>query len=417
MNSSKKIMNQQEQEGKNIKKSSASVPEKKLKKKSFFGGRDLKPIILAALCVIVILVLCIGVGIQQFKPKVVITIGKTQITMDDMIYPIYEVESEYLPYNEMYESYYGTSIWEADYQGEDMSGAGISNSIGLKQRVLNSEVEYAILYKMAVKENYKLTADEKKDAKKDAKEALKGLSWLQKMRLNVSQKNLTERFEKRALAERYRDDRQAELNKTVDEAAAIKDISKKDYRQYDVQFYYGSLNETDENGASTPVSDEKKKELASKIKNIAKQAKSAKDFTKLISDKEEDITFEEEGSFTQQEGWSYVSESNLKKVKKMKNGEISEAFLDEDAGYYVVVKMVNNNSSEAYDTACDDAIADAQDQVYQTWFDQEAEKTKYKVNTDVWTDVTLGTVTTDIVTAEDLEKMNEDSDENNGSAE
>ena len=79
--------------------------------------------------------------------------------------------------------------------------------------------------------------------------------------------------------------------------------------------------------------------------------------------------------------------------------------------------MVNNNSSEAYDTACDDAIADAQDQAYQTWFDKEAEKTKYKVNTDVWTDVTLGTVTTDIVTAEDLEKMNEDSDENNGSAE
>lgn len=416
MNSSKKIMNQQNQEKET--KTSSGVPAKKVKSSSVLAGRSLKPVILTVLCVVVLLVLCIGVGVQQSKPKVVVTIGDKKITMDDMMYPIYEVESEYLPYNEMYESYYGTSIWEADYQGSDVSVSGVTNSIGLKQEILNSEVEYEILYQLAVKDKYKLTSDEKKTAEKDAKKALEGLSWFQKVQLNISQDKLTDRFEKRALAERYRDDQQEILNKDVDESAAIQDISKKDYRQYDIQYYYGELNTTDENGNATAVSADKKKEMASKIQEVAKKAKTESDFTKLISDKEEDITFEEEGSFTQQEGWSYVSDANLKKIKKMKNGEISDAILDEDAGYYLVVKMMNNNSDEAYQSACDDAVASAQDAAYQSWFDGKAEESKYTVNTDVWTDVTIGTVTTDIVTAEDLEKMNEDSsDETSGSAE
>ena len=89
---------------------------KKAKKISRFAGVDKKPVILVTLCIVVVLVLCIGVGIQQFKPKVIMTVNKTKITMDDMMYPIYEVESQYLPYNEMYGAGLSTgkSIWEAD---------------------------------------------------------------------------------------------------------------------------------------------------------------------------------------------------------------------------------------------------------------------------------------------------------------
>ena len=98
MNSSKKIKDQQEKEA----VSTVSVPEKKVKKAkkiSRFAGVDKKPVILVTLCIVVVLVLCIGVGIQQFKPKVIMTVNKTKITMDDMMYPIYEVESQYLPYD------------------------------------------------------------------------------------------------------------------------------------------------------------------------------------------------------------------------------------------------------------------------------------------------------------------------------
>ena len=91
----------------------------------------------------------------------------------------------------------------------------------------------------------------------------------------------------------------------------------------------------------------------------------------------------------------------------MKNGTVSDVILDEN--YYVVVKMVDNNSEEAYKTACDDAIKAKQNSAYSDWYDKEQEKYDVVVNTDVWTDVVIGTVTTDIVTAEDLEKMKGDS--------
>lgn len=407
MNSSKKVKDQQENE--TAKKVTVPAKEvKKVKKISRFSGVEKKPVILVTLCVVIVLVLCIGVAIQQFKPKVVVTVDGTDITMNEMMYPIYEVESQYLPYNEMYESYTGSSIWEADYQGSGSTVSGMTNSIGLKQEVLNSEVQYELLYQYAKKAKYTLTNEDKEKAKKQAKDALKGLSWLQKIQLNISESNLTERFEKRILASKYQDDKQEELNKTVDEATAIKDITKKDYRQYDVQFYYAAITEQDDSGNATAIADDKKKSLETKITEIAKKAKTEKDFTKLTDDKEKDVTFEKDGNFTEKDGWSYVSADNLKKVKKMKNGEVSEAMLDEESGYYVVVKMVNNNSEEAYKTACDSAVESAQSEAYSTWF--EAEQTdKVVVNTDLWTDVTIGSVTTDIVTADDLNDMKEDS--------
>lgn len=408
MNSSKKIMNQQNESKEVKKESSAAVPAKKIRKTSFLAGRDLKPIILTVLCVVVVLVLCIGVGIQQFKPKVVVKVGDTKITMNDMMYPIYEVESTYLPYNEMYETYTGKSIWESDYQGSSGSKAsGITNSIGLKQEILNSEVQYEILYQKAVKAKYKLSSDEKKDAEKKAEDALKGLSWLQKVQLNISKSNLTDRFEKRALANKFKEDQQKTLNKDVDEKAAIKDIKKADYREYDIQYYYGALTKKDSNGKSTALSDKEKSELKTQMQEIAAKAKAGNDFTDLKTSDMKNVTFEKNGKFTEKDGWSYVSDKNLKKIKKMNNDDVSEAIIDEN--YYVVVKMVDNNSNNAYKEACDSAIKTAQDSAYQTWYDKEEQKYKIDVNTDVWTDVTIGTVTTDIVTAEDLQNMKEDS--------
>jgi len=416
MNSSKNILNQQKKDKDTKAKTSPAVPEKKLNRTGgFLAGRELKPIILTVLCVVLVLVLCIGVAIQQFKPKVVVTVGDKKLTLDDMMYSIYELESNYLPYDEWYQSMTGKSIWEADYQSEAGTMSGVSNSIGWKQELLNTEVQYEILYQKAVDAKYELTEDEKKDAKEKAEKELEGLSWLQKVQLNISASKLTDRFEKRALADRFKEDQQETLNKDVDEAAAIADISEKDYRQYDIQYYYAPLTTSTEEGETKNLTDDEKKELAKKMEDIASKAKTAEDFTTLIGEDESSITLEKEGNFTEKDGWSYVSEDNLKKIKEMENGEVSKAILDEN--YYVVVKMVNNNSDEAYKNACDDAVKTKQNEAYQTWYEKEEESYDVVVNTDIWTDVTIGTVTTDIVTAEDLEKMNEDSSDAAGSSE
>ena len=411
MNSSRKIMNQQDKEAKNG--VTPAVPEKKVKKPGFLAGRELKPIILTALCVIVALVLCIGVAIQQLKPKVVATVGDTKFTMNDMLWPIFEVESVYLSYNEMYEMYMGTSVWDAAYQGSSgtAQAMGVTNSVGLKQEIIDKEVQYEILYQKAVAADYKLTEEEKKESDDAAKETLKGLSWIQTVQLNVSEKSLTKRFEKLALANRFKEDTQTELNKNVDEAETIKDIKKKDYRQYDVEYYYASTTTTDDEGNSVALTDAEKTELQKKMKEISKKGNAGEDFAKLISEDDETITFEEDTNFTEQNGFPYVSADNLKKIKKMENGTVSEAFIDDEKGYYVVIKMINNNSSEAYDNACDSAIQTAQDAEYQDWYLEEQQNYKIDINTDVWSDVVIGTVTTDIVTLEDIQRIAEEQEE------
>lgn len=416
MNSSKKIVSGQESTKKNTR---ASVPEKKIKKGGIGVGNK-KPIVLTVISVLLILALCIGVGIQQFQPKVVVTVDKEKITMSDMMYPIYEVESQYSYYNEMYQSAFGTSFWESEYQGSDGTGSsGVTNSVGLKQEIITREVQYEVLSKLATKNKMKLSSEEKKEAEKNAKEALKGLSWLQKFQLDFSKKKLTALFEKRALASKYRDSKQKELNKDIKEADVIKDLKKADYRQYDIQFYYVAINETDDEGNSTPVAEDRRKAFEAKIKAIAKKAKRGEDFTKLSGKEDTDITFEKDGNFVEKDGWEYLSDANLKKVKKLKNGQVSEAFLDKSSGYYVVVKMIDNNSEEAYETACDEAVQTKQEEAFNTWYTEEETKHKININTDIWTDVTIGAVTTDIVTAEDLNDMNEDSSDatSNGSDE
>lgn len=408
MNSAKNILNKQDNTDE-----TANKPVTPISNNNVLGGggggSNKKPIILGAICVVIVLIVCIGVGVQQLQPQRVVTIKGAHLTMDDMMYPIYEQESMYLPMDETYQYIYGSSVWEIPYQGTDTSVAsGTNNSDGIKQEVLNSETQYEVLYQEAEKAGYKLTDEEQKDAEKQADEALKGLTGTQKLQLAISKKKLTKRFGKRILADRYKADKQEELNKEVDEAAAIADISKTDLRQYDIDYYYVPLTSTDNEGNNKEISKSDKSELAQEIKALAKKAATAKDFTTLIEDEEKSDIKYNTGNFTEKSGWTFVSEDNLKKIKALKNNEISEVFLDEKAGYYVFVKMLNNNSNESYENECQSAIKTKQDEKYQEWYSKLEGEYDVKVNADIWDDVTIGSVTTGIVTAEDLQKMSEE---------
>lgn len=409
MNASKKIMNQGKKE-ETISTSSAPKTNSKVKLGGTSDGPGMKTYVLGGFCVALILILCIGVGIQQFKPSTVLKIDGEKITMDDMMYPIYERESKYLPSNEIYESYLGTSIWDAGYMGTDSTvDSNVTNAEGLKQEIINAETEYAVLYNEAVKAKYKLTKDEEKDARSQAKKAVKGLSFVQKLQLNISEKKLSKRFEKRILADRYKADQKKTTDATVNEKDAIKNVSKKDLRQYDVQYYSFAKKSTDSStGTETKLTDKQIKEYTKKLNELAAKAKTAKDFTKLLgSEKESGVTYNS-GNFTEKEGWStYLSDANLKKIKKMKNGEISGVITDSSTGYTMLIKMVNNNSNKSYDSACDEAITSAKQTAYNAWLAKLEKKHQIKKYDSVWNDVKIGTVTTSIVTADDLSKMAE----------
>ena len=91
----------------------------------------------------------------------------------------------------------------------------------------------------------------------------------------------------------------------------------------------------------------------------------------------------------------------------MKNGEISGVITDSSTGYTMLIKMVNNNSNKSYDSACDEAITSAKQTAYNAWLAKLENKHHIKKYDSVWNDVKIGTVTTSIVTADDLSKMAE----------
>ena len=91
-------------------------------------------------------------------------------------------------------------------------------------------------------------------------------------------------------------------------------------KKYDVQYYSFAKKSTDSStGTETKLTDKQIKEYTKKLNELAVKAKTAKDFTKLLgSEKESGVTYNS-GNFTEKEGWStYLSDANLKKIKKMK---------------------------------------------------------------------------------------------------
>jgi hypothetical protein len=405
MNSAKKVMNKQN-EGK--KKSSVSSGAKGDRRLDDGGIGDTKRIVIGAICVVLVLVLCIGVGIQQLSPKVVLTVDGTKYTLDDMMYPIYERESKYLPYDEMYQMYTGSSVWDNSYMGDDSSvDSSLTLAAGLKEEIINAETAYHVLYQEATNAGVELTDDEKAEVTEEVSSALKGLSFLQKLQLNISKSNLTKRFTKRKIADKYKESQQETLNESVDEDAAIKDISKKDYREYKLQYYAFSNTTTDDDGNTKKRSSKEKAKLLKELTKLQAKSQTAKDFSDLLGDDESDITYSET-SFTEQDGWSMVTTKKLlKQIKALKKKQISGIIEDKKTGYTLFVKMTDNNSMDSYDEACESAIEDAQEEAYNTWYEGILENYTTSTNEDVWDDIDIGTVTTSIVTADDLEKMSE----------
>ena len=70
--------------------------------------------------------------------------------------------------------------------------------------------------------------------------------------------------------------------------------------------------------------------------------------------------------------------------------------------------MIDNNSTEAYQSECDKAIDAARQAKYDEWYKGIKDSYKVEINNEIWDEVTIGAVTTGIVTAEDLQAMEEE---------
>lgn len=297
---------------------------------------------------------------QLYKPALMKIDGK-KYTVRDLAYYFYTVESMY----ESYDSWLGGngSYWDSvinEETGETVRDASKNDAV--KQALF-----YEVLYNQAVSEGYSLTDEEKQTIKDNVDTFLNGTIPPAVIRKNnFTKAYLTDVLGKITLAERYREDRIAEFDIDIDEIK--KGIDYDEYRQYDIEtISISTTKKTDDDGNVVDMTDEDKQAAYEKIKEIYEKAKTTEDWSTLVPEDDSDLIYKEKDSFTKSD--NRFSDEMREKVMAMENGEISDIIEDENA--YYIVRMINNNSTESYDNAVEDALTKEQDKEFSDKFDQE----------------------------------------------
>ena len=369
MNRAKKIM-----------KNQGLQKENKKEKKQAEVSRKNK--ILVIIGILVILVLSLGICYIQLRPREILKvtgIDKTgaavenKIYYKEAVYDIYTVESQYNSYESLYRQMYKTTYWEA----EDVDGDGRTGAQAAKKAVMDNIKQREILYLEALKNDMSLTDEEKKTIAQNAAAAVKNLSDSQKKIAGLDESTITQVLEKQALAEKYK---QSVINGLgIDEAALKKTVSKKDYRQYTLQYY--TFDKTEQKDGKEVNKDAATlKKAKEDMAALQKKSAAAKDFTKgIITDSNSDNKDDKTGiSYSTldllETNKDFADDATRKKIKAMKNNTVSGVLETKDA--YYVIKMVNNNDPEAYNNQCEQVVSDEQTSQFNTKYKNEI-KTGY----------------------------------------
>lgn len=320
----------------------------------------------------------------QLRPREILTVtgmnaNNQEITnklyFTDAMYDIYTAETQYNSYESLYQQIYGSSYWTA----QNVDNAGRTGAQAAKKQVMDALKQREILYMEALKNNMELTDEEQKTISDDVNSVMEQLTDKQKKISGLDEASIKETLEKQALADKYKQNVIAGLG--IDEEALKKTVSKKDYRQYTLQYYTISKTET-KSGESeaTQKSAEDLKKAKEAMEALQKKAVKAEDFTKgLITDSDSDNTDDNTGISYSTENLietdtDFMDEKTRKQVKAMKNNEVSGVMETKDA--YFVVKMVNNNDPEAYDNQCNQVVSDEKEKQFEAKYKSEI-KTAY----------------------------------------
>lgn len=382
MNNAKKI----------IKEQGLQQPDKKEEKAQAKSRKNLILIIVGAIIVLGgIFVVCY----TQLRPRAILTVegpaanGETTtntVYYTDSVYDIYQMESMYNAYG---------MDWDMDYGDETLAD-------NAKSQIMKNLKQREVLYMQAQKDGLTLDDTEKKEVDDAVKDAMKSIKKLKKDVKGLSESDVRASIEKQKLAEK---EKQKIIDGfDIDDAALTAEVKKEDYRQYTIQYY--TISKEDESkksddaasGSAVVLKDsatlQKEK---SDMEALQKKAKTAKDFTKLLTDKDEDqkddstgITYATEGLL--ESNTDFADEKTREMIKKMSNDQISDV-IETDKAYYIF-KMVNNNDPEAYDNEVKNKISTEENSRFDTYYDDTLKKQyTFKVQA-YWKDrVNIGGIT------------------------
>ncbi len=369
---------------------------------------SLKAIIMSAIGIVIVIALVVGMAVENFKPREIMSINKEKVTMGDAMYYLYTAEAQGNYMNSFYQQLYGQSYWDMQDQQ-----TGQTYRESAKTQVEQQIQMYTILYKEAVKAGYKVNEEDKKSAKKDVKQIRKNLSFEQRNKTGMTKGALTKAIEKKYCADRYKKDIIDGFD--IDDKKIRDGVKKEEFRQYDVQYYSVSTKTQDKEGKTVDVDKETVKLYKAELEELAKRAKTedfdaltpnAVEVTKEANSSSSDETPEPTKEAKDKDAKKYYSQFNAngkfvvgdgtfttdveKVLKKMDNNEVSQVIETKENLY--LVKMMNNNDDEAYENEVKNQITTEENNQFSTWYDKLLKKYTIKINAKEWDDVTIGEV-------------------------
>jgi foldase protein PrsA len=297
---------------------------------------------------------------KQAKAKIdtlVLTVDDSKIYLDEMMYHVMLAEMQ----GQLYESFVG----EGDSYWDIKNDEGITMAEATKDMAMENAIKYELLYNIALDEGYELSEEEKAVSISKVDNILNNIQGEQLQSTELTKEKLIEIQDKIAIATKYYDDFVKTLG--VDETAIKANINQVDYKQYDIEYIFAQEQNYDT------------------LNSLLADAKTAEDFTTLVQDT--DVT---SGTLSFLEGEdTFGEETNLEdEIKVMKAGEVSDV-IQTVKGYYII-KLVDNTSTEKYDSAVNEALDNAVVDAFNVEYEAIKKEHTITIKQKIWDQIELG---------------------------
>lgn len=330
---------------------------------------------ISCLCIVLISLIVTGckkTNETKITETKVVTVNDFNVYLDEMMYYIWQTETEYDSYNDYYEENYGVNFWEQD------AGDGLTARDFIKDDVMDNVVQNYILWDQAVAAGITLTKEEQETSKTKAQEILTGFTEKQKGTIQLSEERLTEILEKEALVDKF-------FNETlesykVDEEQIRTELEEQMEKEYEVDAISIPKDEL--------LEDETNPYDA--MNQMLEQAKITEDWSTLVEDSESPFIYE---TYTITENDTVCPEKIKREVFNQKTGDITPMIETEEE--YVIVKIINDNATKSYETSIENAIENQKLTEFNTYYEELRNKYTIIIEEEVWGTIEIGTLTLD----------------------
>ena len=272
-----------------------------------------------------------------------------------------------------------------------------------RDTAVNNAVSYYVMYNKAVENNVSLTEDEKKEVTDEFSGIYDKMSETRKKRLGFSKDEFVDYALKVKLATKYMESLKEGFAITQDKLD--KEYKKEDFDERKVEVIYVPISKSDSEGSAVPLDDETKAKYMTQMEAYLKEAQDGKELSKILA--------EDEKTFSYRELSYVINNTTLDKElidgsKMLKDGEIASKVI-QSANYYYIVKMVDDNPEDAYNTAVSEAIDKKETTLLNEEIEKVKEEYKVKINSKGVEAIDFGKVA--VFPGDDLIEFNNSSDD------